>query len=86
MFDVAQLPGTSDDSAVSSVFTAHRATQLFTAALIVLIALWGSCLDLIRVFFLSPFPLVLSSCQNLKVKSTKDCKDQAAKNSLESEY
>lgn len=40
--------------------------------------------DLIGAF-LSPFPLLLSSCQNLKVKSTKDCKDHSAKNSLESE-
>lgn len=38
------------------------------------------------IFFFSPFPLLISFCQNLKVKSTKDCKDQSAKNSLESEY
>lgn len=63
-----------------------RAMQLFYRAADCFNCTVGQLLGINEgIFFFSPFPLVLSS-QNLKVKSTKDCKDQLAKNSLESEY
>lgn len=82
MFDVVQLPGTSDDRAVfSSLHTVKNcmAADCFNCSA-------GQLLLFKESIFSLPFPLVLSPCQNLKIKSTKDCKDQSAKNSLESEY